>query len=348
VVAVALAALALAAPAHWTRTDLPVPKAHPGLFVVSRAVNRHGAAIYQGTYGTAGSLHQLAFLWRQGTLTQLDLRHAPWVDVYGINGSGTVVGDAHASAVVWRHGTPTQLAKEPSTAFAINDHGTIVGEDQRRSVIWRDGVESPLDLIGAVTAINERDQVIGQADFGGGLQHAMLWQNGTTTDLGSIGPAASYATAINDDGVVVGYTASAFGTPLTAVEWKNGSLIDLGTFGAIGAEAVSVNAAGDVLVETTDTLGNPTGAVLLRGGGVVTIPGSGARAVDDEGQVLGTASHRTFVWHAGVTALLPTSDQRFPPWGGPNTIAGDWAIGEEYVPLGNGRRTSHAVLWHRH
>lgn len=354
-VAVALAVLALAAPpaagAHWTRTDLPVPKTHPEMFVVSRNVNVHGAAIYEGTFGKPGHLRQQAFLWRGGKLTRLDLRAAPWVDVYGINSSGAVVGDAHASAVVWRNGRPTQLAKEPSTAFAINDRGTIVGEDQRDSVIWRNGVEAPLDSISAVTAINEHDQVIGQLSLGGGLQHAMLWQNGVTTDLGTIGAAASYATAINDDGTIVGYTASSFGTPLTAVEWQNGQLVNLGTFGAIGAEAVAVNEAGDVLVETTNSFGDPTGSVLLRGGGVITIPGDGARAVDDDGQVLGTLAapgRRSFVWHDGATALLPTTDGRRPPWGGPNTIAGDWAIGDEYVPLAGGRSTSHAVLWHRH
>lgn len=344
-VAVALAVLSLAA-SHWTRTDLPVPTSHPGMFVVSRAVNVHGAAVYEGTFGKP--LHQQAFLWRNGKLTRLDLRSSNWVDVYGINSSGTVVGDAHASAVVWRNGKPTQLGTEPSTAFAINDRGTIIGEDHRDSVIWRGGVKSSLDSISAVTAINEHDQVIGQLSFGGGEQHAMLWQDGVTTDLGTLGAEASYATAINDDGVVVGYTATSRGTPLRAVEWKDGQPIDLGTFGAIGSQAVAVNNAGDVLVETTNSIGNPTGSVLLRGGtDAVAIPGNGARAVDDDGQVLGTTSHRSFVWRAGATALLPSSDGAGPPWGGPNTIVGDWAIGDEYVALPNGRNTAHAVLWHR-
>lgn len=347
-VSAVLALLALAVPAHWTRTDLPVPKSHPEMFVVSRAVNVHGAAIYQGTFGKSGHLHQQAFLWRNGRLTRLDLRAANWVDVYGINSAGTVVGDAHASAVVWRNGKPTQLATEPSTAFAINDHGTIIGEDHGESVIWQNGVKSAMDEISAVTAINEHDQVIGQLSFGGGLQHAVLWQNGSGTDLGTLDNQASYATAINESGVVVGYIATTRGTPLTAVEWKDGQLVNLGTFGAIGSEAVAVNDAGDVLVETTNAFGQPTGSVLVRGGGVVTIPGDDARAVDDDGQVIGSTGHRSFVWHDGATVLLPTQDHVGPPWGGPNTIVGDWAIGEEHVPLANGRSTSHAVLWHRH
>jgi probable HAF family extracellular repeat protein len=347
VVSAVLALLALAVPAHWTRTDLPVPKSHPEMFVVSRAVNAHGAAIYEGTFGKKGNLHQQAFLWRNGKLTRLDLRSANWVDVYGINSSATVVGDAHATAVVWRDGKPTQLATEPSTAFAINDHGTIVGEDHSDSVIWQSGVKSVLDAISAVTAINEHDQVIGQLSLGNGVQHAMLWQNGASTDLGTLGAPSSYATAINDAGVVVGYTATSRGAPLTAVEWKDGQAIDLGTFGAIGSQAVAVNDAGDVLVETTNSLGNPTGSVLLRAGGVIGIPGEGARAVDDDGQVIGLSAHRSFVWQDGATALLPTSDGKRPPYGGPNTIVGPWAIGEEYVALPSGKSTEHAVLWHR-
>jgi probable HAF family extracellular repeat protein len=320
------------------------------MFVVSIGVNAHGAAIYEGTFGTPGHLHQQAFLWRNGKVTRLDLRSSNWTDVYSINRSGTVVGDAHASAVVWRNGKPTKLAKEPSTALAINDRGTIVGDDQDRSVIWRNGVETVLDTIGSVTAINARDQVIGETDVADNLPHAMLWENGVTTDLGSVGGAASRATAINDEGTVVGYTANAVGNPIEAVEWQDGRLVELGTFGAIGAKAVAVNDAGDVVVETTDSSGLPTGSVLLRGGRVVPLPGYQARAVDDEGQVLGLATahgRRSYVWRSGRTTLLPTSDGPSPPWGGANALVGPWAIGDEYVTLKGGHSVAHAVLWHR-
>jgi probable HAF family extracellular repeat protein len=345
-VAAALAVIALAAP-QWTRVDLPASKAHPAMFVVSRGVNVHGAAIYSGTFGAPGHLRQQAFVWRNGKLTRLDLHSSNWVDVWSINSSGTVVGDAHASAVVWRNGKPTKLGEEPSTALAISDRGTIIGYDQRQSVVWRNGVETVLDALGSVTAINERDQVIGETDVADGVPHAMLWQNGETTDLGSIGDAPSHATAINDAGVVVGYTSTTRGVPITAVEWKDGKLIDLGTFGAIGAQAVSVNDAGDVLVETTDSGGVTTGSVLLHAGGVVALPGAAVRAVDDDGQVLGSTGRRSFVWQSGSTALLPTSDGPGPPWGSPHTIFGSWAVGNEYVRLPSGKRTAHAVLWHR-
>jgi probable HAF family extracellular repeat protein len=347
-----LAVLALVAAPHWVRTDLPVPKAHPGLFVVSRGVNAQGAAIYVGTYGTGDSMRQLAFLWRNGSLTQLTRGNVPWVDVYGINSSATVVGDAGARAVVWHKGKPTVLAKEPSAARAINDRGTIVGDDQREAVIWRAGAEELLDGVATVTALNDHDQVIGETPSTSGAAHAMLWQNGTTTDLGSIGDTASWATGINESGVVVGYAATNLGFPLTALEWVNGQLVDLGRFGALGAEAVAVNDAGDVLVQLMNDKGEPSAIVLVRDGKPIPVPGAVARTVDDQGQVLGylqTAGHgrRSFVWRNGKTTLLPTSDGASPPWGGPNEIASTWAIGDEYVPLPNGHNTAHAVLWHR-
>jgi probable HAF family extracellular repeat protein len=348
----ALALLALVAGPQWVRTDLPTPKAHPDMFVASRGVNAAGAVIYVGTFGKKTDLHQAAFLWRKGRMTPLTAGSAAWVDVYGINSSGTVVGDAAARAVVWHNGKPTVLGTEPSTARAINDHGTIIGDDRRETVIWRDGAEQPLDAIATVTAINDSDQVIGQTPGDGGAAHAMLWQNGTTTDLGTVGAAASWATAINDTGVVVGYLANDFGFPLSAVEWRDGQLVDLGRFGAIGAEAIAVNDAGDVLVQLMDSTGAPSAIVLVRNGQTVPVPGVVARTVDAEGQVLGylvTPKHagRSFVWRNGTTTLLPTSDGTAPPFGEPNVVAGVWAIGNEYVSLPNGHRTEHAVVWRR-
>jgi probable HAF family extracellular repeat protein len=346
-----LALLAAVSPV-WQRTDLPVPNTHPGMSVVSRGVNPHGAAIYEGTYGPAGHPSQAAYLWRNGKLTQLTVGKASWVDVYAINSSGTVVGDAGARAVVWRNGKPTVLAAEPSAATAMNDHGTIIGEDARQAVVWRDGTEIVLDAVGSVTALNAQDEVIGETPVGGGFAHAMLWQNDTTTDLGSIGNASSWATDINDGGDIVGYASTSTGFPLTALEWKDGQLVDLGRFGALGAQAVAVNNAGDVLVQLTDSAGTPTAIVLLRDGNPITIPGTVARGIDEQGQVLGetlTAKHvrRSFVWQDGVETLLPTSDGAKPPWGGSNTLAEGWAIGDEYVAGKNGRSAEHAVLWRR-
>ena len=351
-VAAALAVLALAAPAHWTRTDLPVPKAHPDLFVVSRGVTARGDAIYEGTYGKADHLHQLAFLWHRGKAIPLTVPGATWVDVNAVNARGDVVGDANVHggvAVLWRDGKPTLLAGAHSTALGVSADGTAVGNDGGLTVVWRNGVETTLAGPSGRMLINAVGQVAYDTRGLDGLRHAFLWSNGTTTDLGSAGAADASVMALNDSGVVVGYAANSLGVPVTALEWANGETRNLGTFGAITSSAVDINDAGDVLVALASATGAVSTAVVVRNGAPLAIPGGAliATSLDEDGQVLGytqTAkqARRSFVWRNGRSVLLPTSDGARPPWGSPNAIAGAWAVGDEYVG-----RTAHAVLWHR-
>jgi probable HAF family extracellular repeat protein len=351
-VAAALAVLALAAPAQWTRTDLPVPKAHPDLSVVSRGVNARGDAIYEGTYGKPGHLHQLAFLWRGGKLIPLTVPGATWIDVNALNARGDVVGDSNVHggvATIWHNGKATLLAGAHSTALGVSADGTAVGNDDGLTVVWRNGVETTLAGPSGRMFINAVGQVAYDARGLDGLRHAFLWSNGTTTDLGSAGAANASVMALNNSGVVVGYAANSLGVPVTALEWANGQLLNLGTFGAITSSAVDVNDAGDVLVELASATGAVSTAVVVRNGAPLGIPGGSliATSLDEDGQVLGYTQstkqgRRSFVWRNGRVVLLPTSDGARPPWGGPNTIAGAWAIGDEYVG-----RTAHAVLWHR-
>ena len=112
------------------------------------------------------------------------------------------------------------------SANSINNHGHVVGwaENalpdttcpvditfaQSKPVLWtQNGIkELPIidgDSYGSASAINNRGQVVGSSgDCTSGPRHALLWTNGTVTDLGNLGGLFNTATAINNHGQVVG------------------------------------------------------------------------------------------------------------------------------------------------
>ncbi len=86
------------------------------------------------------------------------------------------------------------------------------------------------------------------------VDHAIVFENGTLTDLGAIpGDNSSASFGINDSGLVVGASENGSIDPLTgfpeyhAVVWRHGVLSDLGTFGGSVSQAFAVNAQGRVV-----------------------------------------------------------------------------------------------------
>jgi probable HAF family extracellular repeat protein len=64
----------------------------------------------------------------------------------------------------------------------------------------------------AAAGINNNHQIVGASTDANGISHAVLWQNGTITDLGTLGGASSSANAINNNGQIVGMSATSTGT----------------------------------------------------------------------------------------------------------------------------------------
>ena len=82
--------------------------------------------------------------------------------------------------------------------------------------------------------------------------HAALWQNGTITDLGTLGGATSVAYGINASGQIVGSAQTANGRS-RAFLWKSGTMSNLGTLGDsfIHSDAYGINARGQVVGYST-------------------------------------------------------------------------------------------------
>jgi probable HAF family extracellular repeat protein len=137
----------------------------------------------------------------------------------------------------WENGVMTglpTLGGNNGFATCANNHGQIVGWTETNNpdatcvppqvlqflpVIWgpRPNAIHPLPLIagdtsGAATAINDQSQVVGisgicdQAVGRYTAAHAVLWKDGTTTDLGNVGALWwNTPTAINQRGDIVGF-----------------------------------------------------------------------------------------------------------------------------------------------
>src|SRR5256885_16712537 len=103
--------LALGASAGWTSTDLGTPPGQPDGFVHAVGVNARGSVIAESMTGggSAATLRERAFVWRNGKLTVLKYGRSRYVEVWAINERGDIIGDAtlsekHDVGILWRNG----------------------------------------------------------------------------------------------------------------------------------------------------------------------------------------------------------------------------------------------------
>lgn len=133
---------------------------------------------------------------------------------------------------------PTVDGDPDGIAYAINDLGQAAGASGNcgpfnvleqnnltplHAVLWRNGNAINLGNLGGdgrfagiyATGLNNDGQVVGTSDTTGDASfHAFLWQQGHITDLGTVpGDAYSSATAIGNNGMVLGVSISASFSP---------------------------------------------------------------------------------------------------------------------------------------
>ena len=122
--------------------------------------------------------------------------------------SGCMTGNFYA--VLWNHGTPINLGSlggvAGNFAFDINNKGQVVGQSDlpgdtlHHGFLWQEGVMTDLGSLSAelptsqAIGINNKGQVVGFSNDAAGDDTsavAVLWQNGTPTDLNTVVPADS-------------------------------------------------------------------------------------------------------------------------------------------------------------
>lgn len=255
------------------------------------------------------------FRWQNGVMTALPTLGGYDGYAAGANNLGQIVG--------WAENTvqdPTCVAPQVEQFEAV-----VWGPDNTVHQL----PPYPGDSDGAATAINNRQQVVGisgTCDVAVGAfsaAHALLWQNGTPINLGSLGGVAwNTPAAINDLGEVVGFSdlpGDQSGAPnFHAFLWTaQGGMQDLGTLpGDVYSEALDINSHGQI-VGLSCSANFATCRAFIDENGVMTdmntlIPPDlplylvSAGSITDAGEITGQASDQS----AGTTPAfraIPTS-----------------------------------------
>ena len=213
------------------------------------------------------------FLWQYGVMTQLPTLGGANGQASWINNRGEIVGtaetatvDPHCPAagpqkfqfkpVIWENGQiealPTFGSDQNGYAFSINDSGQAAGASGDCTV-----------LQGGGTYLQAR--------------HALLWQTGGVTDLGSLGGTGLgmgiVALGINNQGQVAGASDLAGDKTFHAFLWsRNTGMEDLGTLpGDVSSGALAVSDAGEVVGASFDKEFNLTAFVRQPGGAMTDL-----------------------------------------------------------------------------
>ena len=276
------------------------------------AINNSGTVV--GSFQTTGGATH-AFSLSDGTMIDLGTLGGTNSVAEAINNSGTIVGYADIAMGLgpnWSHafsynnGTMTDLetvATNYSEASGINDSGTIVGtEDFSWAFSYSNGVMSTISaysIYAHAYGINDLGTFVGgTTNVGGGgppPSYAFSCDNGLVTLLGNLGGAASNAAnAINNSGVIVGYSSSynAGGSGfIHAFSYYDGVMTDLG---AGSSSANAINNAGVIVGQSA------SGAFIYQNGTVtdlnslVNISGTtltNAAGINDLGQIIASGSN---------------------------------------------------------
>jgi probable HAF family extracellular repeat protein len=245
---------------------------------------------------------------------------------------GSCDGSNHSClAFLWQNGVKEPLGTlggNNSAALGVNNLGIVVGTAENitqdpacmppqvldyKAVTWLAGrihelPAFPGDPIAAAIGVNDNDQVVGgsgNCGSGAGISpifvHAILWQNDSVTDLGSLGGSINnLAYAINGQAQIVGASDLAGDSTGHAFLWQDGAMADLGTLtGDFSSVAFGINKNGQVVGQSCNSDFSVCRAFLWQAGAMTDlnalIPADSSLSVisgfdiNDRGEIVGIA-----------------------------------------------------------
>jgi len=241
---------------------------------VARGINNKTEVVGGNAVGTA-------FFWKAGSLRDLGSSPAasqPLSEAFDINEHSQIVGASCGAgdgcpALLWQaDGTIVPLQDLPNgnlagTALAINDSAEIVGLSQDADVghaaaSWQGGTVESLGHDRAGLDINDRGQIVGDAEISGGVQRAVKWEQHEFALLPlPVGKVRAAANGINERREIVGWSSVPSSFELRGTLWQQGRVTDLNDLIACGALpanivlgfATDINERGQIVVNATNT-----------------------------------------------------------------------------------------------
>lgn len=237
------------------------------------------------TFGTHAIC--LPFIWHKGVMHALPT-------VGGINGQASAVNNSSQVAGYAENG--------------MVDSTCPVGITNNRidlPVMWTKGQAEALptlgsDVDGVAFGINDQGQAVGYSGTCTAANFAVMWENGSATQLPDLGTPGGIAYAINGHNQIVGQAVNADGVALAAI-WENDTVRSLGILlpGDAAAFATSINNKGQAVGSSFDFSGNWSHGLIWENGKMFDLnqlfPASSnlyvisASNINERGQIAGMA-----------------------------------------------------------
>ncbi len=241
----------------------------------------------------------------------------------------------------WHNGhmraLPT-LGGNNGQASAINNRGQIAGYAENGiadstcppnttnnrivlPVLWEKGKAKALPTVGSdpdgvAFGINNQGQATGYSGTCT-LPNAVLWENGTATQLPVLGVPGALGNGINDQGQIIGQVVSADGATVYAALWQNQAITNLYTLpGDVSSLGEGINNQGQAVGSTQDSSGDWSHAFIYQNGVMTDLntlfPASSnlyatmANEINERGQISGMAIVLTGPHAGDIHAFLAT------------------------------------------